>query len=262
MTLSPERPQPIQTIAGPATNLIDLRCGRYQDVLRDIEYIDHLITDPPFSGRTHSGQRHGRKDARYCNPNSRPILSARGHQYTQWSDAEINELVESWAPRTRGWICIFASHDLVHTYECALERVGRYVFAPVPCVLMHSNVRLAGDGPSSWSSYLVVARPRLRKGIKRWGTLPGAYVGKPFDVGENMLDRSKRICTGSKPLWLMRAIVRDYSRAGDFVCDPCAGGATTLIAAHFEGRRSVGSEAMQSVWRKAERRIENRLTRT
>jgi DNA modification methylase len=40
----------------------------------------------------------------------------------------------------------------------------------------------------------------------------------------------------------MRAIVRDYSRPGDLVCDPCAGGATTLIAAATERREAVGAE--------------------
>jgi site-specific DNA-methyltransferase (adenine-specific) len=41
----------------------------------------------------------------------------------------------------------------------------------------------------------------------------------------------------------MRAIVRDYSRPGDIVCDPCSGAATTLLAALTEGRRAVGAEA-------------------
>ncbi len=47
---------------------------------------------------------------------------------------------------------------------------------------------------------------------------------------------------GGKPLWLMRSLVRDYSRPGDLICDPCAGGGTTLLAAATEGRRAVGAE--------------------
>jgi site-specific DNA-methyltransferase (adenine-specific) len=77
----------------------------------------------------------------------------------------------------------------------------------------------------------MVARPR-RASFMSWGSLPGWY--------EAGIDRSGVI--GGKPLDLMRAIIRDYSRPGDLICDPCAGGATTLIAAAIEGRRSVGAE--------------------
>lgn len=47
---------------------------------------------------------------------------------------------------------------------------------------------------------------------------------------------------GAKPIGLMRAIVRDYSRPGDLICDPFCGSGTTAIAALSEGRRFVGSE--------------------
>ncbi|MBK8173162.1 MAG: hypothetical protein IPK60_22905 [Sandaracinaceae bacterium] len=40
----------------------------------------------------------------------------------------------------------------------------------------------------------------------------------------------------------MRAIVRDYTRPGDLVCDPCFGGCTTGLASMLEGRRFVGAE--------------------
>jgi site-specific DNA-methyltransferase (adenine-specific) len=60
---------------------------------------------------------------------------------------------------------------------------------------------------------------------------------------------------GGKPLWLMRAIVRDYTRPGDLVCDPCAGGATTLLAAAMEGRRAVGAEMDPVTFEKASKRL-------
>jgi DNA modification methylase len=53
----------------------------------------------------------------------------------------------------------------------------------------------------------------------------------------------------------MRAIVRDYSRPGDLVCDPCAGGGTTLLAAIMEGRRAIGSEIDPVTFEKAVKRL-------
>ena len=60
---------------------------------------------------------------------------------------------------------------------------------------------------------------------------------------------------GGKPLWLMRAIIRDYTRPGDLVCDPCAGGGTTLLAAAIEGRRAIGAEMNPDTHSKATARI-------
>ena len=55
---------------------------------------------------------------------------------------------------------------------------------------------------------------------------------------------------------LMCGIVRDYSKDGDLICDPCAGGATTLLAAVSQGRRAVGSEMDPETYKKAQQRID------
>ena len=55
----------------------------------------------------------------------------------------------------------------------------------------------------------------------------------------------------------MRALIRDYSRPGDLVCDPCAGGGTTLLAAVQTGRRAVGSEMDPQTHAKAVQRLAN-----
>ena len=60
---------------------------------------------------------------------------------------------------------------------------------------------------------------------------------------------------GGKPLSLMQAFTRDYSRRGDLICDPCAGAGTTLRAAQLEGRESVGAERDEETYRLASARI-------
>jgi len=105
-------------------------------------------------------------------------------------------------------------------------------------------VRLSGDGPSSWTCWIVVSRPRCEP-FSKWGTLPGGYAG-PSPSCE---------VVGGKPLWLMQAIVRDYTRAGDLVCDPFVGSGTTAVAALSEGRRFIGAEAMPEHHTIATRRL-------
>jgi hypothetical protein len=225
------------------TSGVDLRLGRWQDVLADVE-CDALITDPPYGARTHDGQRAERKDPAYS-PDG--CLTATGLPYACFTPDDVSDFVGGWAPRTRGWFCVFTSHDLIAAYSDALERAGRYVFAPLACVQRGMNVRLAGDGPSSWTTWLVVSRPRS---MRAWGTLPGAYV-----VGQDQERKRGGYVVGGKPRELMRAVVRDYSRVGDLICDPCAGGGTTLLAAVIEGRRGVGAECMREHFEIAQRRL-------
>lgn len=209
-------------------------------VRAEVGGVSAVISDPPYSDRTHKGQRHGRRPE--LGGSDDGWVSARGLEYAHWSPAEVADFVEAWSPITSGWICALTDHTLAPHWEKAMQRAGRYVFAPIPVVQIGMNARLAGDGPSSWTCWLVVARPRKGPCVK-WGTLPGAYVGTPFDAGENTATASrKRLVVGGKPRWLMERIVEDYTRPGDLVCDPCAGGGTTLLAAKPLGRRYVGSD--------------------
>lgn len=58
----------------------------------------------------------------------------------------------------------------------------------------------------------------------------------------------------------MRAIIRDYTRPGDLVVDPCAGGGTTLLAAVMEGRRAIGAEMDPATFDKAVARLRKGFT--
>lgn len=228
--------------------MIDLRLGDWRTTLADVE-CDALITDPPFSERTHSGHRVGvegaeapmRVDRRTGAKYSAGKAKRRAINYKFWTAEDAHDLCAWAGEHCRGWMVVLTDHVLSPAFEEGMRAAGRYVFAPLPLVETGRSVRLTGDGPSSWVVWMVVSRPRSRK-FASWGTLPGAYV-----VGGG--PRNRHI--GGKPIAAMRAIVRDYSRPGDLVCDPCAGGATTLRAALMEGRRAIGSELDPETHRKA-----------
>lgn len=197
----------------------DLRLGDWRRVLEDVEEVDAVICDPPYGERTHRGNE--RMDT--VAPERRSI------DYTAWTPADVLMFVAAWAQRCNGWFACMTSDDLIPAWRQAYAGAGLYDFAPV--VITAPRVRLSGDGPASSAVYLMVARPRKRRFL-RWGALPGHYRA-PVARGGHI---------GGKPVDLLRAIVRDYSRPGDLVVDPCAGYGTTLRAAVIEGRRAVGAE--------------------
>ena len=245
----------------------ELRVGDYREVLSDVE-CDALIVDAPYSARTHGGHdgaptvgthalhRSGEGSQAHATgyrgtwPPKRRAIS-----YSGWLPADVAAFCAFWSPRTAGWIVTITDHTLAPVWSKHLAEGGRYVFAPLPWYAPGSRVRLSGDGPSSWTCWIVVARPRHAPYTK-WGTLPGGYV---FTTGYGKSRADKLV--GGKPLWLMRALVRDYTRPGDLVCDPCAGGGTTLRAAQLEARRAIGSELDPATHAKAVARLRAPYTR-
>lgn len=219
----------------------DLRHGRWQDVLADVT-CDAFISDPPYSERTHAGNTDLAARVRRTDG-----FAINDLAYAPMTPAGVAEMVKHWSPRTRGWMACFCDTALIPAYEAAYLASGRMTFAPVPW-LQH-RPRLGGDGPGSGACYLMVARPREKRFLS-WGSLPCWY-------GPTMAPRTTDPWhhIGGKPLDIMRAIVRDYSRPGDLVCDPYAGGGTTALACLTEGRRTIGAEVDPDTHAKATARL-------
>lgn len=207
----------------------DLYMGRWQEVLADV-VCDALIADPPYGARVHDSET------------AKGYMGRTPLNYDAWTPDDVRAFVAHWAPRTRGWMACQTSDDLIGAYREAYRAVGRMDFPPVP-ILQH-RPRITGDGPGSGAVYLLVSRPRHKRFLG-WGSLPCWYLSQPAKDG---------VC-GGKPLELMRAIVADYSRPGELVCDPCAGGGTTLLASRMEGRRSTGAECKAEHFEIARRRL-------
>jgi site-specific DNA-methyltransferase (adenine-specific) len=221
---------------------VELRLGRWQDVLADVEP-DAVITDPPFSERTAKGFKS-------C-PNwdsAVPLGKQGGIAYGQIDERDAAGLVAEWWPRTRRWIIIFSDHVAQRWYAHALTEAGAYVFAPLPWIKTNGAPRFLGDGPASVTEWITVAR--RREGAldpARRGSRPGYYLARL---------PSGQIMPGQKCLDGMRQIVRGYSLANDLICDPCAGSGSTLIAAALEGRRAIGAEMDSETFEKACKRVE------
>lgn len=223
---------------------MELRLGDYREALADVR-ADHCITDPPYSARIHEGQRTGASTRK-------TTLT-----YDGWARDDAAALWFWASERVRLWRVVFSDHQLQRWHEEAADANGLYVFAPVLYIRQCPTPRLAGDGPTSAADYMTVARPRMRLPSADRGSRPGYYVS-PHSNGPAMKADSPH--PGGKLLAPMRAIVRDYSRPGDLIVDPCAGGGTTLLAAAIEGRRAIGAELDPETYAKAVERLSRGYT--
>ena len=216
-----------------------LMLGDCRDILPTLGKVDHIITDPPYSERTHKGHDSG---ARLGDDGAaRADLG-----YTALTVPMAQQLAAQFAEHCAGWIVWMTDHGLSAHIQTELERLGRYVFAPLPFFQAGRSVRLAGDGPCSWTDWIVVSRTKAQS---KWGTLRGGYI-----AGEGWNDKQRM---GGKPTRLMQLLVNDYSRPGELVCDPFMGAGTTGVACAREGRRFVGVEIDSDAFDIACRRIED-----
>jgi site-specific DNA-methyltransferase (adenine-specific) len=215
-----------------------LYLGDCLEVIPSLGLVDAVITDPPYSERCHRGHDAGAADAK-----DGAKRSALG--YAALNEEGVERLAKAYAACCNGWIAWMTDSDLALCVRNALESVGRYAFAPLPFYQAGRSVRLSGDGPSSWTDWIVVARTKAQM---KWGTLPGGYIAGP---GWN--DKARM---GGKPTLLMEALVSDYSRPGQVVLDSHMGAGTTGVACANTGRSFIGCEVDEAAFDLACQRIE------
>jgi len=224
-------------------NPIDLRLGRWQDALADVTTCDALICDPPYLSAKDS-------DTAWQRGTERGKRTGRGFSmpYDGASPDMLIDLCE-WSRRVLGWCVFFNDFDGAILIRSTLLSMGAVVAEPIAWVKPKTMSPPRGSNilPEKGTEFVICAR---HKKMSTWHThLPGSYSGpasvQPKDIG----------ITGAKPISLMRAIVRDYSRPGDLVVDPFCGSGTTALACAMEGRRCVTSEMDRAHYEIARKRL-------
>jgi hypothetical protein len=190
----------------------------------ELPAVDAVITDPPYSERCHAGHDAGAAKAR-------DAAERQALGYSALTLDDVTYFAEQFHRVCSGWVVWMTDSVLALAVRTALEKAGRYAFAPLPFFQPGRAVRLSGDGPSSWTDWIVVARTTAQM---KWGTLPGGYVAGP---GWN--DKARM---GGKPTLLMDALVARYSRPGQVVLDTHMGAGTTGVSSVNAGRRFIGCE--------------------
>ena len=187
--------------------------------------VDHVIADPPYDEHTHGNAKSSKGDI--------PIDFA--HVTSTAFLGEIGRI-------SKRWQIVF----------CALEQLGDYKRVAADqwirsglYVRTNGTPQLTGDRPAQAAEGIFIGH---RSGRKRWngGGNRAEWRGPREMNGEHPTQ---------KPLWLMEALVLDFTEPGDLVCDPYMGSGTTGVAAVQLGRRFLGWERDPKYFEIAQRRI-------
>jgi site-specific DNA-methyltransferase (adenine-specific) len=184
---------------------------------------DAVITDPPYSDRTHDAAKTNR--------------SVRGHgvravTFDSLTEPELADVLTDCGRVTRRWLV--ATLDYRHAFHVDQQpppglrclRVGVWVKPnPMP--------QISADRPGQgWEAIAFLHRD---------DTKPAWNGGGRSGVWTHPVAQNEGHPT-SKPLAMVGDWVRLFTDHGDTVLDPFAGSGTTLRAAVDNGRRAVGCE--------------------
>lgn len=241
---------------------MELRLGKWQDVLADVQEVDSVICDPPFDKEAHTLQRRVKRGPSYgvvgidgrkaCNaPLSFEPLSFE-------TRTEAGGFIESIC---KGWAVVFCQVESTQEWRFALEPMAYRR----TCVWIKPDgmPQFSGDRPGMGYESIVCCYPA---GKSKWngGGRKGTFEGFR-DVGRDVFRHNKNsggkhIHQTQKPIPLIRELVRLFTNPNDLICDPYAGSGSVLLAAATEGRRCIGAEYDPKTYALAVKRLERGYT--
>lgn len=206
-----------------ADDHVTLHLGDCRPVLAGLAdcSVDLVVTDPPYSARTHKQAKANRNGS-----------ARRSVLFDSITEDDLRVVLAECGRVTKGWVV--ATLDYVHAVAMeanppdglAVLRLGVWAKPnPMP--------QISGDRPGQgWESIAFLHRTDHRPKWNGGGRSSVWYL--PAD-GDGLHPTQK-------PLRMVGDWVRLFSDPGDLVLDPFAGSGTTLRAAVDNGRRAIGVE--------------------
>jgi site-specific DNA-methyltransferase (adenine-specific) len=204
--------------------------------------VDNVISDPPFSERTHDGARGSVRTGRSAH---KGFADGEGTRrlidFDSISADDFVGVVGEMVRVARRWVVITC--DWRHA--AVAESSGLPVVRCGVWVKPDAAPQFTGDRPGTgWEAVLLLHRP----GRKRWNG------GGHHAVWTHPRDRS-RLHPAVKPLTLIREWVELFTDPGEVILDPFAGSGTTGVACLQTGRRFLGVEISPEYAALAEARL-------
>jgi site-specific DNA-methyltransferase (adenine-specific) len=192
--------------------------GDCREILPQLGQVDHVITDPPYSERTHKGAR-----TRSGEGGGEVLISFAHIEFDALRSLLDSIDVSRWVVMT----C-----DLLHAAQLMISPPNNLEFVRLGVwVKPNPTPQFTGDRPAQGFEQVVILHP---SGKKRWngGGYPAVWT-------------CNKICgrhPTEKPMELYTRFIEQFTDEGETILDPFMGSGTTLEAAKLMGRKAIGIE--------------------
>jgi site-specific DNA-methyltransferase (adenine-specific) len=193
------------------------------ELLKNIgdDTVDHTITDPPYSNKTHDGAR-THKDS--DNPSENNLIN---NSFDSITNDQFVYLCKELLRVTKRWVvmtCDFRHAPLVYDWS---EFIRQGVWVKPNC-----TPQFTGDRPAQGHEVVLILH---NQGKKRWNS-----GGKRAVWTHNVV--SKSIVPSQKPISLIDEFIKDFTDEGETIFDPFTGYGTVGISALRNKRNFIGVE--------------------
>jgi site-specific DNA-methyltransferase (adenine-specific) len=206
--------------------------------------VDHIICDPPYEESVHAGGVSVRSESEQFGRSRKgdPFKNRCAEQgwrtelsFAHMGDDERWKVAAMMTRVCRGWILVFCSIDGVSKWQQALTDAGARKRTTCIWIKEDATPRFTGDAPAFGFECIVLAWNGHGRSVWNGHGKVGIYKGtrRPSTTRRHPTE---------KPDYLMEALVTDFTRPGELICDPYSGGGSTLIAAKRLGRKYLGWE--------------------
>lgn len=214
--------------------------GDCLEIMRELEVVDHVISDPPYEDELHKAM------GRIRRADGREMVDNLGFEGVQ----DIRrETAAHCARLSSGWVILFTLAEGVRAWRDELQANKAKYDTCLFWIKPDATPRMNGQGAARGAECAVTAW--CGPGYRSWnaGGKRGVYTHLT-----NQPDRSSGHPT-EKPLPLMLELISDFTKPGQTILDPFMGSGTTGVAALRLGRKFIGIEKERKYYDAARVRI-------
>lgn len=202
------------------------------------ESVDLVLTDPPYTDKTHEGARTGVYNTFNGDPAVRLV------DFSSFTEETLRECFDVIGRVARTWVVSFMDYRHAIVFDTFPPEHLRFIRLGI-WVKPNGAPQFTGDRPGQgWEAIVIMHR---LGGRMRWNG------GGHHAVWTCNKARSEHP-TG-KPLPLVKELLCLFSNHGDLLLDPFMGGGTSLRAAKDLGRRAIGIELEEKYCEIAAKRL-------
>lgn len=225
-----------------------LYCGDCRDILPTIEWVNCVISDPPFEIEAHTLQR--RILGKSLGKGKREVIYDKALTFSPITE-ELREFLSKWAAEhCNEWALIFCQAEAIAAWRDCLVEAGAKFKRAMIWVKPDGMPQYNGQGPAQ--GYESIAAAWCGSGHSKWngGGRHGVFTcNKGEGTGPNLHETQK-------PVKLMEILVGLFSNWSDTIIDPFMGSGTTGVACAKMGRKFIGIEIDPKYFDIAYKRIE------